>query len=123
VPTPNTKPERAAQATDKVAVSVVSAEVCRNLNTGSWRCDPLSNPAAPGQVVFYTRVKSARDTVVLHRWFRDQRMIKSSELTIRANPSAGYRTYSRNTVGSGNWRVELRTKSGELLQEEQFTVR
>jgi hypothetical protein len=48
------------------------------------------------------------------------------ELPIHANITAGYRTYSRNTVdnqGAGDWRVELRTKDGALLHEERFVVR
>jgi hypothetical protein len=45
------------------------------------------------------------------------------DLTIRANPGDGYRTFSRNTVVSGEWRVELRTRDGVLLHEERFSVR
>ncbi len=45
---------------------------------------------------------------------------------VRANPTAGYRTYSRQTVsasGGGEWRVELTTPDGALLGEERFVVR
>jgi hypothetical protein len=51
---------------------------------------------------------------------------KAVELRIRANPTDGYRTYSRNTVDQqsrGDWKVELRTKDGILLHEERFVVR
>ena len=43
-----------------------------------------------------------------------------------ANPGAGYRTYSRNTISSdraGEWRVELRSADGAVLYEVRFTVR
>jgi hypothetical protein len=49
-------------------------------------------------------------------------LLKSVDLSILANPGDGYRTFSRNTVGSGEWRVELRTRDGVLLHEERFTV-
>jgi hypothetical protein len=51
---------------------------------------------------------------------------KAVELQIRANPSNGYRTYSRFRVDQqspGDWRVELRTRDGILLREERFIVR
>ncbi len=106
-------------------VSVVDAKVCRSLSTSSWTCTPATNPAAPGAFVFYTRVRSARDTTVQHRWLMDGRLLRSVSLRIRANPGAGYRTYSRNSVGAdrrGNWTIELRDGDGALLHEERFTV-
>jgi hypothetical protein len=83
----------------------------------------VSRPAAPGRLVFYTRLKSPRDTKVQHRWYQGNRLRQSTDLTIRANPGSGYRTFSRNTVSSGEWRVELRSHDGALLHEERFTVR
>jgi len=80
----------------------------------------------PGSLVFYTRLKSTGDTTVQHRWYRGDDLRKVVELRIRANPTDGYRTYSRNTVDNrsgGDWRVELRTKDGILLYEERFVVR
>jgi hypothetical protein len=99
--------------------------VCRNLRTGGgeWRCDPAGEAVSAGQLFFYTRVKSERDAVVQHRWYRGTELRKSADLEIAANPGAGYRTYSRNTVSAGEWRVELRTPSGDVLHEERFTVR
>jgi len=73
--------------------------------------------------VFYTRLKSPRDTKVQHRWYQGDRLRQNVELTIRANPGSGYRTYSRGTVTTGEWRVELRSQDGALLHEERFTVR
>lgn len=106
--------------------TVVDARLCRNPPASEWRCDPVSDPVNPGALFFYTRVTSADDTTVQHRWYRGDRVRQVVELPIRANPGSGYRTYSRNTVnaeGSGEWRVELRTKDGTLLHEERFVVR
>jgi hypothetical protein len=106
---------------------VATAQLCRDLSTGGdWHCVPPSLPVGPGSVFFYTRLKSPTVTTIQHRWYRDDRLRQVVELPIRANTTAGYRTYSRQTVdnkGAGDWRVELRTKDGVLLHEERFVVR
>lgn len=79
--------------------------------------------ADAGVLVFYTRIRSPRGTTVEHRWYRGDTVVQSVRLRIGANSGAGYRTYSRNTVGSGAWRVELRASDGTLLHEARFTVR
>ena len=116
---------KAKPPAQKPSAVVVGAELCRNLvTTGNWRCDPADSPVARGRLFFYTRVKSQTDTTVQHRWYQGERLRKSATLDIEANPGSGYRTYSRYTVeGSGEWRVELRTRDGALLHEERFTVR
>jgi hypothetical protein len=88
-------------------------------------CDQAHGTVPPGRVFFYTRLKSASDTTVLHRWYRGDQLRQSVELRIRANPTGGYRTYSRLTVsGNGDdWRVELRAQDGALLHTERFNVR
>jgi hypothetical protein len=106
-------------------LSLVDVKVCRSLSTSSWTCTPATNPAAPGVFFFYTRVRSPRDITVQHRWLVDGRLLRSVSLRIGANPGAGYRTYSRNTISAerrGNWTLELRDADGALLHEERFTV-
>ena len=75
--------------------------------------------------IFYTRVKSARDTTVQHRWLMNGKLLRTVNLRVGANPGAGYRTYSRNTVIAerrGNWTIELRDADGALLHEERVVV-
>ena len=87
---------------------------------------PPSLPVGPGALLFYTRLESPIDTTVQHRWYQGDRLRQSVDLSIRANTSGGYRTYSRNTINdqsAGEWRVELRTRDGVLLHEERFVVR
>ena len=75
---------------------------------------------------FYTQLKSAAATTIEHRWYQGDRLRQAVQLPIQANPGAGYRTYSRNTISSdraGDWRVELRSADGTVLHEERFTVR
>jgi hypothetical protein len=113
--------------------TVADAQLCRDLSTsgsrdrpGDWQCDRPSLPVDSGALFFYTRIRSARDTTVQHRWYRGDSLRKVVDLPIRASPTDGYRTYSRNTVdqqSGGDWRVELRTTDGILLHEERFVVR
>ena len=108
------------------AISLTTAQLCQTLSTsgGNWQCDPPGDPVAPGSIVLYTRVRSSRDAVVVHRWFRDDILRQTVTLAIRANVSEGYRTYSRQTVdGVGNWRVEVRSADDDLLHEQRFAVR
>jgi hypothetical protein len=106
------------------AVTAVT-QLCRTLSTsgGSWRCDPAGSTVAPGRLALYSRVRSPRDAVVVHRWYRGDTLRQSVRLTIEANPSEGYRTYSRQTVNAGDWRVEVRSADGSLLHEQRFAVR
>ena len=75
---------------------------------------------------FYTQVKSETATTIEHRWYQGNRLRQAVQLRIEANPGAGYRTYSRNTISSepvDGWRVELRNTDGAVLHEVRFTVR
>jgi hypothetical protein len=106
---------------------VVAAQICSDLQTrGAWRCVPASSPIPAGSLYFYSRLKSPANTKVQHRWYHGSRLRKSVVLSIGANTFDGYRTYSRQTVDSrdgADWRVELRSMDGALLQEERFSVR
>ena len=106
-------------------VSVI-ARLCQNFSTSdaTWKCEPAGNPASPGPLVLYTRVKSARDVAVVHRWYRGDTLYQSVKLTVRANATEGYRTFSRQTVNTAeSWRVEVQSAAGDLLYEQRFTVR
>ncbi len=118
---PPTAPSRASGA-----VSLDVAQLCQPFSAGSgrWQCDSPGDAVAPGRLVLYTRVKASSTATIVHRWYRDDVLRQSVNLTVRANASAGFRTYSRQTVDSGgNWRVEVRDANGALLHEERFTVR
>src|SRR5688572_14591526 len=104
--------------------TLVVAQLCTALS--AWRCEAADGQIPPGPMFFYTRVKSATATTIEHRWYQGDRLRQAMRLRIQANPGAGYRTYSRNTITSeraGNWRVELRSADGAVLHEERFTVR
>ena len=104
--------------------TVVTAQLCTALK--AWRCEAADSQVPAGPVFFYTQLKSATATTIEHRWYQGDRLRQAVQLRIQANPGAGYRTYSRNTISSeraGDWRVELRSADGTVLHEERFTVR
>ena len=103
---------------------VVIAQVCRtfSISGSNWRCDPVGDTAAPGRIVFYTRVRSPRNTEVVHRWYHGATLRQSVTLDIQASATEGYRTYSRLTLDKGDWRLEVRSADGNLLHEQRFAV-
>jgi hypothetical protein len=107
------------------SVTLVTAQLCRTLSTsGNWQCDPAGDSVPPGQLAFYTRVKSPRPTTIVHRWYRETALRRSVEIEIRASANEGYRTFSRQTVDAGaEWRVEVRSAAGDLLHEQRVSVR
>ncbi len=115
-------PEAPRRSSD--GITLVTSQLCRTFSVGNnWRCDPAGQSVAPGAIVLYTRVKSPRDAIVIHRWYRGDTLRKSARLTILANSTDGYRTYSRQTVKSGeDWRVEVRNTTGDLLYEQRVSV-
>ena len=121
-PSPAATP--AVRGRDPVAgVRVVAADICASLTTaGAWRCTPLATPARPVRASFYTRVAARTALRIEHRWYKDTVLRQRVSLSIAANPSDGYRTFSRQTITAGRWRVELRTADGTLLHETSFEV-
>jgi hypothetical protein len=115
-------PEVPGRSSD--GMTLVTSQLCRTFSAGNnWRCDPVGQSVAPGPVVLYTRVKSPRDAIVIHRWYLGDTLRKSARLTILTNTTDGYRTYSRQTVKSGeDWRVEVRSTAGDLLYEQRLSV-
>jgi hypothetical protein len=104
--------------------TVVVAQLCTAL--ANWRCQRADSEVPPGPMFFFTQVKSETAATIEHRWYQGDRMHRAVQLRIEANPGAGYRTYSRNTIAperAGDWRVELRSADGTVLHEERFTVR
>jgi hypothetical protein len=102
---------------------VEDAGLCTELSTREWRCTPAAKEIDPGQLFFYTRVKSPANLTVEHRWYWGDRLHRTVSLYIQSNERAGFRTYSRTAVKPGNWRVELRAKGGPVLHQETFVVR
>ena len=106
-----------------VGPTVAKAQLCAELE--DWLCDPPDRPIPPGQLFFYTQVKSTNATTLQHRWYHGDRLQQSIDFRVDASRTVGYRIFSRYTMkadSAGNWKVELRTKDGILLHEERFSV-
>jgi hypothetical protein len=104
-------------------IALETVQLCQSLSTSDWQCVPAGDSMLPGTIVLYTRVRSSHDGVIVHRWYRGDALHMSVQLRIGANAAGGYRTYSRQTVDPGDWRVEVRSAAGELLHEQRFAVR
>ena len=77
----------------------------------------------PGrQVVFWTRVLGgSQGDRVQHVWIHEGKEVISVGLAVG---SSHWRTYSRKTLhagSAGNWAVEARTSTGEVLARAEFT--
>lgn len=121
-PEPRAPAPRAASPKG-AAIVAVETSLCSDLSGGQWRCRPAGRPVDPGQVFFYTRIKSSAATTVEHRWYRGDRLERARTIRVQPNQRSGFRTYSRTAVTSGNWRVELRASDGTVLHTERFVVR
>jgi tetratricopeptide repeat protein/DUF2914 family protein len=110
---------------DPTEPRVVEASLCESLSTtgGQWECTAASDPVVAGSLYFYTRIASTTSTRVHHRWYLNGRLRQDVDLAIQANPAAGYRTYSRQRLDSGDWRVEAVTAEGVVLHEARVAIR
>jgi hypothetical protein len=121
------QPSRATIATPQ-PVSVLNAQLCTALvrqGAPDWQCTSADGDLRPGTFFFYTRLQSAVNTTVEHRWYRGERVHQVMPLHVAAVPGNGYRTFSSNTVSAeraGDWKVELRSADGTVLQEARFVI-
>ena len=125
-PPPSSRSASPAAPLVSAPISLAAVQLCQTFSTKDerWQCDPAGDPLARGPIVLYTRVKSPRNTTVVHRWYRGDALQQSVALPTLANVTDGYRTYSRQTINSpGRWRVEVRSTDGDLLFEKSFAVR
>lgn len=123
LPQAPTQPQPEDTAKPTQPTTVVTAQLCTALK--AWRCEAADREVPAGSMFFYTQLKSATATTIEHRWYQGDRLRRSVQLRVEANPGTGYRTFSRTTIGSegaGDWRVELRSADGTVLHEEPFTV-
>lgn len=119
------EPAPRPKAVPQGGISLITVQLCQTFSTSgnTWRCDPIGDSAPLAPLVLYTRVRSSRNATVVHRWYREDTLQQSVKLSILANASEGYRTYSRQTVSAGNWRIEVLNAEGDVLHEQRFTVR
>jgi hypothetical protein len=122
-PTRSTPAAQPATPTADASLTIGDAQLCTALSP-SYHCDVAGSTVPSGRLVFYTRLIATRDTSVVHRWYRGTELRQAVRLDVPARRQ-GFRTFSRATVSTseGEWRVELRSRDGQLLHAERFTVR
>jgi hypothetical protein len=106
----------------KLASTAVCASIENRVPKGIT--DRFSKDA--GAVYYFTHFVGAVDSAaVLHRWYREGKLIQTSILWIK---SSSWRTHSKRNLTTvdepaGNWRVEvIDQKSGKLLETASFVV-
>jgi hypothetical protein len=128
-PSAGTKPRPDPEPTAGVMVTILKAQLCSSLEkrgSPDWQCTLPSGDLRPGTYSFYTRLRTGDATRVEHRWYLAGRLHQVMRLRVPPSGSAGYRTFSSNTVipeRTGEWKVELRAADGTVLHEERFVVR
>jgi DUF2914 family protein/tetratricopeptide repeat protein len=128
-PPPVERKESLARIATTGPVTVLNAQLCKALarrGTPDWQCTSAGADLQPGTLFFYTRLLTAANTTVEHRWYRGERVHQVMKLRVAPTPGSGYRTFSSNTVSAeraGDWKVELRTADGTVLQEQRFVIR
>ena len=126
---PVTSTPRRETANADASVTVLKAQLCsgiEKIGSPDWQCAPASGELPPGTYMFYTRLLTTSETRVEHRWYRDGRVHQTMRLRVSASPGSGYRTFSATTISperAGEWKVELRTLDGTVLDEKSFLVR
>ena len=112
---------------------VVEAKICSSLATRDdsgmrlrdWLCNQSTDFTESGQLYFYTRIRSPVSITIEHRWIRNGVVTQTINLDVTANNGLGYRTYSTSTFSpsmAGEWRVEVRAGSQEILWADEFKV-
>lgn len=129
-PTPSRVERQAspARVATSQTVTVLNAQLCKALarrGSPDWQCTSADSALPPGTLFFYTRLLTAANTTVEHRWYRGDRVHQVMKLRVAPTPGSGYRTFSSNTVSAeraGDWKVELRAADGTVLQEQRFVI-
>jgi len=104
---------------------VVEALLCQSLSTtgAQWQCTAPRDSSSAGVLFFYTRIAAPQSIQIHHRWYRNGRLRQDMKLAVGANPVSGFRTFTRQRVDPGAWKVELVTADGMVLRAENIAIR
>lgn len=111
--------------TPAAVVTIIDAELCKTFSASGakWQCTAPGDVVAPGRLVFYTKMKSQRDASVTHLLVSRQHAAAIRGLRISPNGTAGYRTYSRQTVGPGSGGRKSGVRRATCCMKKRFAVR
>ena len=108
-----------AQGTLSVSESAVATNVVDRMPVGSG----TSFSADVGRVYAWTRITGAEgETTIHHVWFQGD--VERADLALQVGGSP-WRTWSNKAISpewTGDWRVEVRDSSGNVIETLSFTV-
>ena len=108
-----------AQGTLSVSESAVATNVVDRMPVGSG----TSFSADVGRVYAWTRITGAEgETTIHHVWFQGDVERADRALQVGGSP---WRTWSNKAISpewTGDWRVEVRDSSGNVIETLSFTV-
>ncbi|MFQ5586751.1 MAG: DUF2914 domain-containing protein [Thermodesulfobacteriota bacterium] len=81
-----------------------------------------SFPSSVERVYCYSKILDGEGTTITHRWYYGENVVAEVPLAIG---SPRFRTYSYKTIlphYAGNWKVEIVSEEGEILETLAFTI-
>jgi hypothetical protein len=111
----------AAVSPDMPAEVTVEAELTLASSVAKRQAQPLPEEVHAGDVVYaFTQITGPGGGFVEHVWLRDGKEVARHYLPV--GQSKRWRTWSRHTVTSGEYKVEVLGADGKQLQEAVLKV-
>ena len=112
------------EPTASVNLEVLKANVCTDVQDRVPVGVSTVFPSSTQRVYVWSQIKAEEiPTEIRHIYYFENRKIGEVELTIRSNV---WRTWSYKTLSgehhSGQWRIDIVSKNGSVLQELNFTI-
>ncbi|MGA1868080.1 MAG: DUF2914 domain-containing protein [bacterium] len=105
------------------SLAVEQMAVCRNVVDREPVDGGSSFEVSAGKLYCYSKIVGAQDPVeITHVWYYNDVERARVNLPVR---SANWRTYSSKVIQLfeiGNWRVDVVSPNGDVLQSEKFTI-
>ncbi len=105
-----------------LAVEVVDAAICRNVQDRQPVEPGAAFPADVGKIYCWSKIKDGQDTTIKHIYYYDGKEKGAAELQVR---SPMFRTYSTKAIlpaWTGKWRVDIVDSQGKVLKSLDFTI-
>jgi len=111
-------------AQDTPSISVEEMKFCTAVEDRQPAGVDTSFAAEVERVFCYTVINSPDTAVVSQMWYHGDKEMAKIDLNVR--PSKTWRTWSSKRIipeWTGEWRVDVVTASGAVLQSKKFTVK
>lgn len=116
-------PALAAEEQAATQLSIEEAVICRDVIDREPVGQADVFPKDLKKVMCFTRVVGSNEpTEIYHNWFYGEKMVASVPLNVA---SSNWRTYSSKTIlpeYTGEWKVEIISRDGEVLKKIYFII-